>query len=66
MGHIKAGLLFLLGSAVATGLSVVDLLGVRILAAVIGLAVFVFWVIDAFKLHKFVDAAGAAPAKTNE
>ena len=66
LGHIKAGLLFLLGAAVATALSAPDLLITRILGGVVALVVVVFWIIDAIKLPRLIEEAGRAPAATNE
>ena len=66
VGHVKAGLLFLLGTIVAVALSAVNTPATWVIGGIVWLAVFVFWVIDAFKLPKLVAAAGAQPAKTNE
>ena len=67
VGHIAKGLAFLFATFVAIGLSVVDAPIVRIIDAILFLGIFVFWVIDAFKLRKLVEASGTVvPSKTNE
>lgn len=66
LGHIKAGLLFLLGAAVATALSALALPVTYIIGGAIGLALVVFWIIDAIKLPRLIEEAGRAPAATNE
>ena len=66
VGLVKSGLLFLLGTLVAVGLSAVNTPATWIIGGIIWFVVFVFWVIDAFKLPKLVAAAGASPAITHE
>jgi len=67
VGHVLKGLLFLVGSAIATALSPFDAIGVRIVGFAVGFIVFVFWVIDAFKLPKLVAGTGAeVPSATAE
>lgn len=66
LGHVKAGLLFLIGAAIATGLSVSMVLVLQYVAGAIGLALVVFWIIDAIKMPKYVAAAGGTTGATNE
>ena len=66
VGLVKSGLLFLAGTLVAVALSVVNIPATTIIGIVLGAILFIFWVIDAFKLPKLVAAAGARPAVTNE
>jgi TM2 domain-containing membrane protein YozV len=75
VGHILKGLLFLVGTAVAIALSAANALdsdskapvAMTIIGGVIGLIVFVFWVIDAFKLPRLVAATGQEVAsKVND
>jgi TM2 domain-containing membrane protein YozV len=65
VGHIGKGLLFLGATIVAIAIAPFGF-PVGIVSAILGLGIFVFWVIDAFKLGKFVEAAGEQPGKTNE
>ena len=66
VGLVKSGLLFLAATIVAVGLSAVNTPATWILGGIVWLGVFVFWVIDAFKLHKLVAATGAQPAVSSE
>lgn len=66
VGSIRPGIYFLVATIVAIALSPINVTAVKIVAGVIGLGILVFWIIDAFKLHKLVKAAGAVPSKTNE
>lgn len=67
LGHILKGLLFLVGSLAAVAISAFDGTAVRVIAAVLGLALLVFWIIDAIKLPKLARASGVdAPAASHE
>jgi len=66
VGHALKGLYFLIATAIAVALSVVNIPATVIAGAIIGAGILVFWIIDAFKLPKLVEAAGKQPAKTNE
>ena len=66
LGQFLKGALFLVGSIAATALSAVNTPVTRIAGAIIVLALLVFWIIDAFKLRKLVEAVGVSPAATNE
>ena len=66
VGQFLKGLLFLVGTAAATALSVVNTPATRIAGIIILVVLFVFWIIDAFKLRKLVEAVGLSPAATNE
>jgi len=65
VGSVKKGLLFLVGSIIAVALSVtafpINLIGFAVSAVLL-----VFWIIDAVKLPKLVEAAGKHPSETNE
>jgi|GEM_PF-2199740 len=66
VGHILKGVLFLVGTIIAIALSASNAMdseskfpiALTIIGGVIGFIVFVFWVIDAFKLPKLVAATG--------
>src|SRR6187551_3625490 len=66
VGQYLKGLLFLVGTIAATALSVPNIPATRIAGAIIVVVLFVFWIIDAFKLRKLVEAVGLSPSATNE
>ena len=66
VGQFLKGLLFLVGTIAATALSVPNIPATRIAGAIIVVVLFVFWIIDAFKLRKLVEAVGLSPSATNE
>ena len=66
VGLVKSGLLFLLATIVAVAISVVNTPATTIIGILIGVGILVFWIIDAFKLPKLIEAAGAQPAVSNE
>ena len=57
--HFLKGLLFLVATVVATALSVVNIPATRIAGLIIGALLVIFWIVDAIKLPKLVEAAGA-------
>ena len=65
VGHVKKGLLFLVGTVVAIAIAPFGF-PIGFVSLALGLVIFVFWIIDAFKLRALVAAAGEAPSKTNE
>jgi TM2 domain-containing membrane protein YozV len=67
VGHTLKGLYFLIATIIAVTLSAFALPVTFIIGGIIGAGILVFWIIDAFKLPKFVAATGVAvPSKTNE
>jgi uncharacterized membrane protein len=66
VGHVVKGLLFLIGTIIAVALSQANSfysdskapILFSIIGGVIGLVVFVFWIIDAFKLRRLVAETG--------
>ncbi len=66
VGQFLKGLLFLVGTIAAIALSVVNTPATRIAGGIIVLALLVFWIIDAVKMRKLVEAVGITPAATNE
>lgn len=75
VGHVLKGLLFLIGTVIAVALSQANSfysdskapIAFTIIGGIIGFVVFVFWVIDAFKLRRLVAETGKQVAgKVND
>ncbi|MGC4174727.1 TM2 domain-containing protein [Demequina sp.] len=67
VGHMLKGVLFLVGTIIAIALSAGVLPVVWVLAAVAWGIVLIFWIIDAFKLPRLVEATGKEVApKVND
>jgi len=71
LGYIKAGLFFLIGTALTAALRSAIIYAdetpiLYYLSFIPGTLLFVFWVIDAFKMPKLAAAAGVVAAHTNE
>ncbi|MCR6711387.1 MAG: TM2 domain-containing protein [Demequina sp.] len=75
VGQVLKGLLFLIGTVIAVALSQANSfysdskapIAFAIIGGIIGLIVFVFWVIDAFKIRRLVAGTGKEVAsKVND